>query len=262
MYAAYTEQRVIIGSWEASKEDAPFFCIGCHSRAILKKGPEKYPHFAHVSLTNCSYGRGESVRHWKAKFAMRDALEQDSRVNDVQVERAIGKGFGDVSFHDTEHNKVDSEMQMSTIPTDLISQRTQLYNSEDFAVLWLLDPSNLLSGRERYPARRMEKYLHALYFGRVYYWLGGQKILVVEFHECQPEGFFNRFHRAWDGGNGYIYSRYVTAWVRGELNIADLQVVTRKPENVGRFSLPAAQLWCLPEDSERSQELKRLYKHW
>ncbi|MFX6019072.1 competence protein CoiA family protein, partial [Acinetobacter baumannii] len=61
------------------------------------------------------------------------------------------------------------EVQLSTLSLSAIIKRTTAYASRGIAVLWVV-PLRFELGIEPFRPRQFEKYLHSMYYGRVYYW--------------------------------------------------------------------------------------------
>src|SRR5258708_32473872 len=72
------------------------------------------------------------------------------------------------------------EVQMSSLSLDTILRRTIEYFRKDIYVLWLLQWSPELD-LPRYTPRLWEKWIHAAYFGHVYYWMAGLTVADYRF---------------------------------------------------------------------------------
>jgi len=72
------------------------------------------------------------------------------------------------------------EVQLSSLSIETIMQRTIDYHRKGVYVLWLLQWTPALDGR-RYTTRPWERWIHAAYFGRVYYWLKGLEVVSYRF---------------------------------------------------------------------------------
>jgi competence protein CoiA len=112
------------------------------------------------------------------------------------------------------------EVQISSLSVETIMQRTIEYFRQGIYVLWLLQWTPKLDAT-RYAPTVWEKWIHAAYFGRVYYWIEG---LTVASYSFEPSiRILSR--KSWysvDGkkmtAGGYTLKskRYRTA-VRGEM---------------------------------------------
>jgi len=71
------------------------------------------------------------------------------------------------------------EVQISSLSVETIMRRTIDYHRKGIYVLWLLQRTPALD-RPRYARKIWEKWIHAAYFGRVYYWVNG--LTAVSYH--------------------------------------------------------------------------------
>lgn len=62
------------------------------------------------------------------------------------------------------------EVQISSLSVETIMRRTIDYHRRGIYVLWLLQWTPALD-RPRYAPKIWEKWVHAAYYGRVYYWV-------------------------------------------------------------------------------------------
>jgi competence protein CoiA len=170
-----------VAAWEAQREDAPFLCFCCRQRVRLKRGEIKAPHFAHVPPVTCEYGTGESEAHRLCKIALYENLSRDPCVRKCEMERDLGTVRPDVSAYINDV-PVALEVQLSNLSLVKIQHRTLEYARKGIYVLWLPLYTSALK-RELYAPRPWERWLHATYFGRVYYWLAGLKIVPVHFRD-------------------------------------------------------------------------------
>jgi competence protein CoiA len=72
------------------------------------------------------------------------------------------------------------EIQISSLSIETIMRRTIDYHRKGIYVLWLLQWTHKLDGK-RYTPKLWEKWIHACYFGRVYYWTGGLEVVSYAF---------------------------------------------------------------------------------
>ena len=218
---------------EVEAGDGPFHCPACQGPVILKQGRMKIPHFAHLSGTACVYSNeGESQEHQLAKLEIYEALRRIPEVTDVRLERYLQEVRPDVSF--VVHGQlVAIEIQFSHLSCDLITRRTKAYARKDIAVLWTPSfPMELFKGR--YAPKDWERYLHTLYYGRVYYWLEGVELVPVKFEEYMlPPNWYSGERRS---------KRYVSPRMLPTVSIPQLAPIWRKPWR----DFPRAKLWCEP----------------
>jgi competence protein CoiA len=147
----------------------------------LRKGDVKAPHFAHQPPVTCEYGVGESEEHRHCKIAIYEHLVRHPRVTKCEMERNLGTVRPDVSAY-IDGVPVAIEVQLSSLSLARISYRTEEYARKGIYVLWLPLYTRALN-EELYRPRPWERWLHAAYFGRVYYWLEGQRVIPVHFRD-------------------------------------------------------------------------------
>ena len=187
-----------VAAWDQHKNDGPFSCPFCIEETILKKWTMKVHHFAHKPPITCEYGGGESERHRECKLTIYDGLRHHQRFLDVEIERSLGTVRPDVSgFMGGVPFAI--EVQISALTMEQIVSRTSEYAKKGIYVLWLALYQAALE-ESRYSPRVWEKWVHAAYFGRVYYWVRGLEVIPYHFGEyiefvesCGYKKLFKRF---------------------------------------------------------------------
>jgi len=168
----------IVTAYLESKRNAPFICLQCSEEVILKAGNSRINHFAHANPIACKFAEGESEAHRRCKMEIYDALRRAANVTNVGLEHPIGMNRPDVSaWINGVH--VAIEVQISSLSLETIQERTIEYGRNGIYVLWLL-PCRPALDASRYTPRLWERWIHACYFGRVYYWLG--ELSVASYH--------------------------------------------------------------------------------
>jgi len=170
-----------LAAWEADKDEKPFLCQCCGRIVTLRRGGIRAAHFAHQPPVTCEYGTGESEEHRLCKIAIYESLRADPRVTKCEIERNLGTVRPDVSAY-IDSVPVAIEVQLSSLSLERIMYRTAEYARRGIYVLWLPLYAEGLR-RELYQPRPWERWLHAAYFGRVYYWLEGLQIVPVHFRD-------------------------------------------------------------------------------
>ncbi|HEV2915668.1 MAG TPA: competence protein CoiA family protein [Pyrinomonadaceae bacterium] len=170
-----------LAAWEADKNERPFICHCCGTIVTLRKGGIRAAHFAHQPPVTCEYGTGESEEHRLCKIAIYEGLCREAGVTKCEIERNLGTVRPDVSAY-INNVPVAIEVQLSSLSLAKIEYRTMEYARRGIYVLWLPLYTEALR-RELYRPRPWERWLHAAYFGRVYYWLEGLRIVPVHFRD-------------------------------------------------------------------------------
>lgn len=225
----------------STKLESPFFCPECEREVSLRKGNIKAHHFAHKPPSTCEHGKGESDAHRKCKEEIYNLLLASEYVTDVDIERNFGTVISDV-YCKVNNVPVAIEIQKSNLTVNKIIERTVRYKELGIHVLWLALFNDKLAG-DKYKPKAWEKWCHAAYYGRVYYWVGGLTIAPVHFgeyktyvevsswyesggHECSAGGYYKtlksaksprlgkhveldidfgpRKKRTWSGGTVYV----------------------------------------------------------
>jgi competence protein CoiA len=128
------------------------------------------------------------------------------------------------------------EVQFSNLSLARIQYRTAEYARKGIYVLWLPIHTSDLK-QELYLPRPWEQWLHAVYFGRVYYWLEGARILPVHFRD----------YHASVQGRTRDYQKLARKKVPIDGNVAtltdDFRPVSRQAWSGKRLSIPPAKLF-------------------
>ena len=169
----------------ADRAAGPFVCFCCRSQVTLRRGAAKAAHFAHRPPVTCEYGQGESDEHRRAKEEIFAHLSRLPHVTKLELERDLREVRPDVSCY-VGGVPVAVEVQASSLSVERIARRTEEYARKGVYVLWLPLFTPKLLG-ELYDPRPWERWLHAAYFGRVYYWAGGLRVRPVHFREYFSE---------------------------------------------------------------------------
>ena len=141
------------------------------------------------------------------------------------------------------------EVQISTLAIETVIFRTLQYSAKGIALLWLAQWDDSLEG-ERYSPRPWELWVHAAYYGRVYYWRGGRQITPVHFSP-----YYNHVEQTYwhdedgdeqSGGGFYRKSKRYRSPIKGD----DLDLLlhfNKKPRESfvsGNLIIPEALLYC------------------
>jgi competence protein CoiA len=242
---------------DATKPEGPFHCPECAGLVTLKKGTVRAHHFAHVPPFDCWYGQGESEDHRRAKYSIYDAMiplteGERPRVTYLGVEKAIQKDVikvrPDIYFW-ANGIAVAIEVQRSTLDPRDIAYRTSLYYQLGIAVLWVIPWPATLDDRERYIAKETDKYLHSLYFGKVFYWQERDFVIPVKFGDhmlwVESRTWYEGGQERSAGGYEKLSRRYVTPYVGSPARIVDMTRHHRGAYSMKSRQLPAAWLWTV-----------------
>ncbi|QEI08856.1 competence protein CoiA [Pigmentiphaga aceris] len=165
------------------KSHGPFLCTSCQRPLILNKGRIRVHHFRHPPQVARAHGQGESLEHLHCKMEIFDALAQHASVTDVELEKHLGPVVADV-FAYIHGQPVAVEVQRSVLSVAEIRERTQAYTGLGINVLWIAVFPDAPTDTEHSP-KACERWLHAAYLGRVYYWVNGLSLRPVHFDDMQ-----------------------------------------------------------------------------
>jgi competence protein CoiA len=223
---------------QVNKANGPFSCPMCKGDVIVKKGRINIDHFAHKADSNCSYGQGESEQHRRAKQEIYKALKSHPQVSKLKLERSLGDVRPDISFY-LGSIPIAIEVQVSTLSLDTIDRRTASYAGKGIYLLWVSPYDSAMEYNRRYSPHSWEKYIHAMYFGKVYYWLEYQLLQPVHFDP------YRLYVEETEYGGGYFRDskRYRTPRLLEPMMITTLSAIKRKPWNESNIPIPAARLW-------------------
>ena len=212
----------IVAAYFEHKRNGPFACLECSEEVLLKVGERTINHFAHANPLACRFASGESESHRRCKKEIFEALCRESSVRDAALERAFGTNRADI-FACINGVPVAIEVQISHLSLETIQRRTITYARQGIHVLWLL-PWNPKIEAKRYSPTLWEKWIHAAYFGRVYYWLEGLSVASYSFEPSlkavpRKTWYLARGKKVTGGGYSRRLKRYRTAVRETVLNL-------------------------------------------
>lgn len=170
------------------KSDGPFYCPVCLGEAIVRKCSNKNDHFAHKSRQSPVITRTQKNIHNKCRdqilkhlqTAFPDGKWAAEREIPKNEDRGLKKIIPDISGR-INNIPIAIEVQLSPYTIKRISDKLVEYEKRKIAVLYIVPLYNEL-GDEPFRPRLYEKYLHSLYFGRVYYWSPASSTKLLPVH--------------------------------------------------------------------------------
>lgn len=180
-----------INADDATKADGPFCCLDSPDELIIRKCTEKINHFAYSGRISPT-GNIESSLHFDCKTEICNSLKIAFPNGNWEVERELSedkhkeykKVRPDISgrFGSSKADQaIIIEVQASTLSIKTILKRSEEYTKRKAFLLWILPLENEL-GSKIFRPRLFERFLHSMYFGRVYYWQRGNGTLVTPTH--------------------------------------------------------------------------------
>lgn len=247
LYAIRTNDQEKINARDTSKGERPFACPSCLKEVYVRKGDIKIHHFAHKPPVTCMHGFGESEKHRECKTAIHAELLKHPDVSRCELECRMGSVIPDV-YAIIRNIHVAIEVQISTLSVREITRRTKYYQQLGVAVLWLPVHRNFLIG-SRYAPKAWERWLHATYFGRVYYWVKALDVFPVHFDPyflyVEESSWYDEDGEECSGGGYFRTSkRYKTPIQGRHVDIASaFRPIKRKSWQGGSFSIPDCLLY-------------------
>jgi competence protein CoiA len=231
----------------ASETDTSLVCPHCQKAVRLAFGSASTRHFIHTDSAPCVVDAGESEDHRRAKSEIYEALLHHPETTDVHLERAWPSVRSDI-FVRVRGVPIAIEVQISTLSEESIAHRTAEYARLGISVLWLLLWTPELH-TNAYSPRRFERWLHATYFGRVYYWRSGLNVIPYRFLdriEEVPERRWRDERGRPQRSRGFsrISKRYKMPLCGRMLHIVhDFTRTTRSAWSSAHLTIPAANLY-------------------
>ena len=147
----------------------------------MKFGRNHINQFAHVnpSAQTRPGRKGQSYTHRRCKLDIFAALKAAPGARDAVLELPLEEVRPDV-FAVINGLPVTIEVQINSLSVETIMRRTIDYFCRGIHVLWLLQWTSALDG-PRYAPKIWEKWIHAAYYGRVYYWIQGTTVVGYHF---------------------------------------------------------------------------------
>lgn len=172
----------------ATKSDGPFYCPDTFEELIVRKCVEKRDHFAYKARLS-RVASMESKLHENCKNELLDALMEAFPDGKWEKERENFKsdklkGYTkvrpDLSGRIGEKGVI-VEIQASTLSISTILNRIEQYSKRGAYILWIVPLEEDL-GTENFRPRLFERYLHTMFYGRVYYWYNGNGSILIPVH--------------------------------------------------------------------------------
>lgn len=230
----------------STKSDGPFICPSCKKEVFIHKGMVKRHHFKHKNDENCAFGAGETEMHRFIKLSIASELLKSNIFNTVDIEHNLQYSIPDI-YISSDMFSVAIEIQNSIITPKEALQRTMRYYEHRIAVLWICTPFDSLK-LEKYAPKELEKWFHATYFGRCYYWREGQILEPVHFNKYmlyrEESSWFENGSELYGGGYEYLSKKFKTPIFGPEVAIAKDFIVKKRDHKVlGSLIVPECLLF-------------------
>lgn len=222
---------------DATKADGPFYCPDTYEELIVRKCIDKRDHFAYKGRLSSVYASGESKLHFECKTEICEELKKAfpdgkwevERPIPENIEKKIGKLVPDISGR-INGKAVVIEVQASSLTLPKILKRVDGYYARDVSILWIVPLKEDL-GTENFRPRQYEKYLHSMYYGKVYYWIKGNGTKVNPVHFDSADRWIEESHWFEEDGTerteGGYNKTYKTIFKPNYGNIVDIKDFVR-----------------------------------
>lgn len=200
IWAKITATNKPIHANDATKKDGPFYCPDSFEELIVRKCVDKRDHFAFKGKLSPIYKSHETKLHDKCKEEICTILQNEFPYGNWAVERLIPenkeKGLNkltpDISGR-INNKPIAIEIQNSTLTLDKILKRVDGYSKRGVSILWIVPLKEEL-GDEIFRPRLFERYLHSVYYGKIYYWLSGYGTEVIPVHFDRADRWIEESH--------------------------------------------------------------------
>jgi len=230
----------------SSKNEKPFLCPECFGETILKKGRIKIPHFAHKPPFDCKYGVGEKEIHRKAKEEIYEEICKSKMVSFCELEYELKISRPDIYF-EFDNIKIAIEIQVSNFTLDEIMNRTWKYYDQGIYVLWLPLFNEKLR-KNKYSPKSWEKWLHALNYGKIFYWKEKLTVVPVKFNPfklyVEESSWYEDGEERTAGGYHRFSKRYRTPSILPGIDLLkDFQAVNREQWDTDNILIPKSKIY-------------------
>lgn len=177
-----------------TKKEGPFYCPETYEEVIIRECREKRDHFAYKARQS-PVGNKESDLHKNCKQELLSVLQKKYPEGKWEAER-IFKADKNKDYQMVRPDLsgringkgIIIEVQVSTLSITRILHRTEEYRKRGAYILWIVPLEENL-GEEIFRPRLFERFLHTLYYGKVYYWYQGDGSILTPVHYGQADRY-------------------------------------------------------------------------
>lgn len=131
LFALDENQRLIFAR-DADKGDT-YFCLECGDAVRARSGPQRQPHFYHLSLSPSCRQNGKSFEHLAVQMHLQELLPPGEAVMERRFE-----GISRIADVVWEPQKLIFEVQCSPITAAEVRARNKDYRKAGYEVVWIL----------------------------------------------------------------------------------------------------------------------------
>jgi competence CoiA-like predicted nuclease len=193
------DNRVVHAS-TTTKSEGPFYCPDTFEELIVRKCIEKRDHFAYKARLS-PVGSKESDLHKNCKEEILKLLQEklpDGKWAKEREDFKSDKSKGYKNVRPDLSGRINGkgviiEIQASTLSINKILERTEQYSKRGAYILWIVPLLEEL-GKDDFRPRLFERFLHSMYYGRIYYWYEGDGLHLTTVHFGTSERYIEETH--------------------------------------------------------------------
>ncbi len=185
--ALQKENNSIVSAYDVTKTDGPFYCPVCLCEVVVRKCTDKEDHFAHHARQSPIIRKCDRKLHNQCRDEILEYLKQIFPNGNWAAERAIVSKderhktvIPDISGR-IDGKPIAIEIQLSPYSIKKIYQKVTEYRKRKISVLYII-PLREELGDKSFRPRLFEKYLHSMYYGKVYYWTPNRGTKIIPIH--------------------------------------------------------------------------------
>ncbi len=220
LVAKQVKNNNLVYASEVTKVDGAFYCPETFEELIVRKCIEKRDHFAYKARLS-PVGSKESDLHKNCKDELLEILIKNYPNGNWKKERddfKADKVKGYKQVRPDLSGRINRkgliiEIQASTISINKILERTEQYTKRGAYILWVIPLEEDL-GKEDFRPRLFERFLHTMYYGRVYYWYKGCGSIITPIHYGTSERYIEESHWFEEDGTERTEGGYYRPYLR------------------------------------------------
>lgn len=195
-------------AWLSDKDEAPFLCPVCEQIVLLRQGKTRVHRFVHKEKGRCQHCINETQRNLSIKKQLYESICNNSSCSNCKLEVELDIVSPDILFK-INNISVAIEIIKKNISVDEIKRRFDNYTDLQIYVIFILEDTEPVtkihkkSNQEVCNINDTLKFLHTLYFGKVYYFL--HDLTVVAYHFDSVEVKVKNFNQY--GGEISFYNK-------------------------------------------------------
>lgn len=213
----------LVHAGDVYKKDGPFYCPDTFEELIVRKCFEKKDHFAYKAKQS-PVGSKESDLHKSCKNELLAELQKAYPNGGWELERETFKANKEKGYKKVRPdisgrigNKKDKgviiEVQASVLSIKKILHRTEQYTKRGAYILWVVPLEHDL-GNDNFRPRLFERFLHTMYYGRIYYWYKGNGGKLIPVHFGTAKRYIEDTHWFEEDGTERNEGGYYKAFLR------------------------------------------------